>query len=175
MLKLKLFDFKDMSEFCEWLCQHANDIPEAGIVWFIKTHAEQQEWIKVGDGKRKFSDLPPLLPQEVFMSNCSCYHPIIYSKHPPIYRDECWGTKEREECSCGGDERKCNFYPEKRQAAIDNSEPTWYEAPKQVWKCPFQKEYIVEMHPTFKVVEQMKNCIEGECALYRNGNCGLVR
>ena len=27
---------------------------------------------------------------------------------------ECWGTKEREECSCCGDQSKCNFYPEKR-------------------------------------------------------------
>ena len=23
---------------------------------------------------------------------------------------ECWGTKEREICSCGGDARFCNFY-----------------------------------------------------------------
>lgn len=22
----------------------------------------------------------------------------------------CWGTKEREECTCNGDKRKCNFY-----------------------------------------------------------------
>lgn len=27
----------------------------------------------------------------------------------------CWGTKECEECSCGGDETKCTFYPEKRR------------------------------------------------------------
>lgn len=27
----------------------------------------------------------------------------------------CNGTKEREECSCGGDVTKCNFYPEKRE------------------------------------------------------------
>lgn len=26
----------------------------------------------------------------------------------------CCGTKEMEECSCGGDTSKCNFYPEKR-------------------------------------------------------------
>lgn len=29
----------------------------------------------------------------------------------------CLGTKEVETCSCGGDESKCNFYPEKRKAA----------------------------------------------------------
>ena len=27
----------------------------------------------------------------------------------------CFGTKEREECSCGGDRTKCDFYPEVRE------------------------------------------------------------
>lgn len=44
------------------------------------------------------------------MDKCNCYYEI-YGK------TECWGTKEREECSCGGDETKCNFYPEKRAGA----------------------------------------------------------
>lgn len=30
---------------------------------------------------------------------------------------ECWGTRERDRCNCGGDESKCNFYPEKREKA----------------------------------------------------------
>ena len=34
---------------------------------------------------------------------CSAYH-IEYGKAV------CWGTKEREECNCNGDKRKCNFY-----------------------------------------------------------------
>ena len=29
----------------------------------------------------------------------------------------CLGTKEVETCGCGGDESKCNFYPEKRKVA----------------------------------------------------------
>lgn len=29
----------------------------------------------------------------------------------------CWGTKEREACSCGGDESKCDFYEDKRKKA----------------------------------------------------------
>lgn len=28
--------------------------------------------------------------------------------------DRCFGTKDREYCNCGGDESKCDFYPEKR-------------------------------------------------------------
>ena len=34
---------------------------------------------------------------------CDCYH-TEYGK------PQCWGTKEREECSCGGDMKKCDFY-----------------------------------------------------------------
>lgn len=34
-----------------------------------------------------------------------------------IKKDVCNGTKEREECTCEGDPAKCNFYPEKRNAA----------------------------------------------------------
>ena len=35
---------------------------------------------------------------------CSRYH-TEYGKQ------QCWGTKEKEECSCGGDRKKCTFYP----------------------------------------------------------------
>lgn len=32
------------------------------------------------------------------------------------YHDgSCWGTKEREPCSCGGDKSKCDFYEHVRQ------------------------------------------------------------
>lgn len=40
-------------------------------------------------------------------TKCSCLHEE-YGKQV------CYGTKEREECSCEGDENKCNFYPEKK-------------------------------------------------------------
>ena len=41
------------------------------------------------------------------MGMCNCYQ----------NKGECWGTRERDLCSCGGDETKCDFYPEKRAAA----------------------------------------------------------
>ena len=44
------------------------------------------------------------------MDKCSCYHEIYN-------RTECWGTKEREVCSCSGDKTKCNFYQYVREAA----------------------------------------------------------
>ena len=35
----------------------------------------------------------------------------------PYQKYECWGTKEREVCKCGGDPTKCDFYPEVRAKA----------------------------------------------------------
>ena len=45
------------------------------------------------------------------MEKCNCYHEE-YGK------PECWGTKEKDVCSCKGDETKCSFYPNKRAAAL---------------------------------------------------------
>ena len=58
-------------------------------------------------------------------SKCDCYHTITkrrYTYNPttgqPIVNDievgVCWGTKECDECSCNGNENKCDFYPQKR-------------------------------------------------------------
>lgn len=38
---------------------------------------------------------------------CNCYD-----------KGYCNGTRERDVCSCGGDERYCSFYPEKRKKAL---------------------------------------------------------
>ena len=48
------------------------------------------------------------------MVDCSCYHD---EKNFLGKRGVCWGTKEREACSCGGDAAKCDFYPEKKSTA----------------------------------------------------------
>ena len=45
------------------------------------------------------------------MERCECY----YSRN--VY-SVCLGAKELERCYCGGDKSKCDFYPEKRKAAI---------------------------------------------------------
>lgn len=66
------------------------------------------------------------------MKKCDCYHlqpTIRYTYHPisgrPIAHDievgVCWGTKETEQCSCGGDRTKCDFYPEAREKAKKES------------------------------------------------------
>ena len=48
------------------------------------------------------------LNEFVSQKPCDCWHQE-YGK------TVCWGTKEREECSCEGDPAKCNFYPDKRR------------------------------------------------------------
>ena len=67
------------------------------------------------------------------MSKCKCYHTqnkLRYTYDPitgsPIPHDieigVCWGTKECDECRCGGDESKCDFYPEVRAKADKTQE-----------------------------------------------------
>lgn len=54
------------------------------------------------------------IPEKPPFVDCHCYHVIHYNSAPD--RRECWGTKEREECTCGGNKYNCTFYkydPEK--------------------------------------------------------------
>lgn len=44
---------------------------------------------------------------------CDCYHERENGPHGVI--GECWGTREREECSCHGYKEICTFYPERRK------------------------------------------------------------
>lgn len=67
------------------------------------------------------------------MKKCDCYHvqsKTKYTYNPitgdPIKHDieigVCWGTKETDECDCGGDETKCDFYPEVRERVAKKPE-----------------------------------------------------
>ena len=58
------------------------------------------------------------------MEKCTCYHEEYetigwFGPDEKIrkLRKRCNGTKERDECSCGGDITKCDFYPEIREKA----------------------------------------------------------
>ena len=62
---------------------------------------------------------------------CSCYHEKQEIKHAyesktgkrlfsyEVPVGSCWGTRERDACGCGGDTKKCDFYPEKRIEKCD--------------------------------------------------------
>lgn len=47
------------------------------------------------------------------MEKCACYH--VYEDLMIGKRHVCYGTKECDACSCGGDPTKCDFYPKKRK------------------------------------------------------------
>lgn len=49
------------------------------------------------------------------MKKCYCYDAISIGS--TSIKNICNGTRELEECSCGGDPSKCDFYPEKRVVA----------------------------------------------------------
>ena len=58
------------------------------------------------------------------MNKCSSYdvaEEIVgwYTPNSPkmALRSRCFGTRERDECTCGGDRSKCDFYPEVREKA----------------------------------------------------------
>lgn len=62
------------------------------------------------------------------MNKCDSYHLQPKTRYTynqftgkPIAHDikvgVCWGTRECDECSCGGDKTKCDFYPEVREKA----------------------------------------------------------
>lgn len=68
------------------------------------------------------------------MNMCDCYHEEeqIVGWHTPVDPQtklvtRCWGTRECDECSCGGDRTKCNFYPEVREKALKEQEPKFGE------------------------------------------------
>ena len=70
------------------------------------------------------------------MNQCSSFHiqekTIYIPNEIPHYQIEtyglCWGTKECDRCSCGGDTSKCDFYPEKRGEAKMNTAEMWLKA-----------------------------------------------
>lgn len=65
------------------------------------------------------------------MEKCSCWEKISAMRRYPNLEtiQICNGTKDREECSCDGDESKCNFYPEKRkEKKTMNTAEMWLKA-----------------------------------------------
>lgn len=63
------------------------------------------------------------------MKKCECYHEVERGIYNPyldrtlvVKEGECWGTKERDICSCKGDKCKCGFYPHIKQKALEEKE-----------------------------------------------------
>ncbi len=59
------------------------------------------------------------------MKKCECYHEVIreiynhyLNRTLTAKEGECWGTKERDICSCKGDKCKCDIYPHVKEKAL---------------------------------------------------------
>lgn len=69
------------------------------------------------------------------MEKCKCYHTQLRHKFSTGEEEQvgyCYGTKECEECSCGGDMLKCNFYDYKRKQAQDEFDTEIQSALKEL-------------------------------------------
>ena len=68
------------------------------------------------------------------MGQCECYEtrlePMETNPRLRHLYGVCLGTKEIDRCDCGGDESKCDFYPEKRKVAQKtlNTAEMWLKA-----------------------------------------------
>lgn len=90
------------------------------------------------------------------MGQCDCYNVRI----DRIYGNEmkygaCLGTKEVDRCNCGGDESKCDFYPEKRKAAEKkmNTAEMWLKA-QEDGKTYYSKDADALYSKEFGLVEE---------------------
>lgn len=100
------------------------------------------------------------------MEKCNCYH-----EYPNNYRSAygdvgvCYGTKECDPCSCGGDESKCDFYPEKRKkkcqfylepenACMDRKNPkqTFCDCEGDISKCESHSDWTAKLHDPGEII-----------------------
>ena len=66
-------------------------------------------------------------------------------------RFRCYGTKEMEECTCGGDTRRCDFYPEKRSVRA------------ALRPCPFCKVEMENKWPTVSMIREGRWVVTHYC------------
>lgn len=95
------------------------------------------------------------------MNKCECYEEkevvdscLYVRKLVSI----CNGTKERDECCCGGDPAKCDFYPEIREKAYRQTQE--YRDTKEL-----------EFYRTWIEEHQLKNLVERAFEEWFNENC----
>ena len=93
------------------------------------------------------------------MGQCKCYETRLEPiETNSIFRHTygvCLGTKEVDRCNCGGDESKCDFYPEKRKAAEKkmNTAEMWLKA-QEDGKTYYSKEADALYSKEFGLVEE---------------------
>lgn len=88
------------------------------------------------------------------MNQCECYHLRTYKSvngERDFLKHECWGTKERDECSCEGSRLRCDFYPEVRKKASEEVSSAQNRITKKTWEKieQFLREYGLSYAATY--------------------------
>lgn len=97
------------------------------------------------------------------MNKCECYEEREVIDNYSFNFDRrligiCNGTKERDECRCGGDPAKCDFYPEVRE-----------KARRQTQEYRDKKE--LEFYRTWIEKHQLKYLVKRAFKEWLNENC----
>ena len=93
------------------------------------------------------------------MGQCKCYEarlePIETNSIFQHTYGVCLGTREIDRCNCGGDESKCDFYPEKRKVAEKkmNTAEMWLKA-QEYGKTYYSKDADALYSKEFGLVEE---------------------
>lgn len=98
------------------------------------------------------------------MDKCECWYSAQrilgwWCSDVPIVKDyyQCYGTREREECHCGGDKSKCDFYPEVREKAKTDDAIT-AEAYNAMFKdLEFRTKQVLELQNKNKQLKKELN------------------
>ena len=115
------------------------------------------------------------------MDKCDCYRVGIkleprYSQYTGDYVGSvdvkfayCTGTREQDECSCGGDRTKCDFYPEVRNKSVIAAKTIsgipisrrylsdWYTGSTSSSKLFWTEEYLDELFEDFYLIPKEKS------------------
>ena len=95
----RLHETRRYLEDKEWLDKEAS----AHVDTIIEVISILKEQENLSEEFNKSVELCRKYMEKCGVIKCSCYHENDYGK------PRCWGTKEREECTCNGDRTKCNF------------------------------------------------------------------
>ena len=99
------------------------------------------------------------------MGQCKCYEarlePIETNSIFQHTYGVCLGTKEVDRCNCGGDESKCDFYPEKRKEGqkMLNTAEMWLKA-QEDGKTYYSKKADALYSKEFGLVEERDISLE---------------
>lgn len=97
------------------------------------------------------------------MNKCECYEEKEVIDYYSFLYDRrltsiCNGTKERDECRCGGDPAKCDFYPEVREKARRQTQE--YRDKKEL---EFYRTWIEEHQLKYLVKRAFKEWLNENC------------